>query len=78
MRFSCVYYTKRVRGLQVFSCFYSIRARLAQDHPRRDDIIREVGRWILHPAQITDVEGDRGEGVQRVGLEDVFHDPIIP
>ena len=73
-----MYYTKGLRGLQDLSCFYFVRARLAQDHPRRDDIIGDVRGGVLRPAHITGVEGDGGEGREGVSFEDVFHAPIIP
>ena len=41
-------------------------------------VIGKVGSGEVIIAQITQVELDRGERVQWVGLEDVFHAPIIP
>ena len=62
-----MYYTKGLRGLQeLFRIFLdSVGARLAKHHPRRDDIIGEVRGGVLHPAYITGVEGDGGEGRER-------------
>ena len=62
---------------ELFRIFlYSVPTRLAQEAVKGRIISKVSAREVI-VAQITQVELDRGERVQRVGLEDVFHAPII-
>ena len=62
---------------ELFRIFlYSVPTGLAQE-AMKGRIISKVSAREVIVAQITDVELDRGERVQGVSLEDVFHAPII-